>query len=275
MRSYRLSDGYESIINYVLHFGAKRQSRQGPVRETEDVLIAVDYGPALVGFPGYRHPVGLTEAAQIIAGRYDLAQLEKFAPHFADYSDGWGAYSSRLRDQIPALLRELQQNPDTRRAVLAPWDAELDLTNLAGRPAGEQHLDHPCTLSLGFRIRDGRLNMTVTMRSNDLWLGAPVDWTMFGVLQATLASCLGCEPGTYVHLAHSLHIYERNVEKIVGWLETFDQPGEITAGALVTPFGTGTWASAQDEARAALAGEVEATRSRSARELAQAVRGLA
>lgn len=253
-RTFKLSDGYETLVQQALR-GHRLDSRQGGVTEVEDVLIAVDAPPALVGFPGYRHPLALTEAAQIIHGVYDLSQLEIFAPNFSSYSDGWGAYSRRLPRQIPALIEELRLNPDSRRAVLAPWDPDSDLLHLSGKSAADQAMDHPCTLSLGFRVRQGRLNMSVTMRSNDLWLGLPTDFTMFSILQATVAKVLGLEVGTYLHYSHSIHVYDRNKAKILDWLGSFKEPWDSTLSIPVSAFGTGTWDSAQEEAGRALAGQ--------------------
>lgn len=259
-RTFKLSDGYETLVQHALT-GRRLGSRQGGVTEIEDVLIAVDAPPALVGFPGYRHPLALTEAAQIVHGVYDLAQLEIFAPNFSSYSDGWGAYSRRLPRQIPALIAELQRNPESRRAVLTPWNTDDDLLHLSGKSADQQALDHPCTLSLGFRIRDGQLNMSVTMRSNDLWLGLPTDFTMFSILQATIAKVLQVHVGSYLHYSHSVHIYDRNRPKILEWLGSFANPWDTTLGIHTTGFGSGTWESAQAEAGLALAGDAVATQS--------------
>lgn len=272
MRTFKLSDGYDRIVHHVMTAGHVQPSRQGKTFEVEDTLVLVDGPQALVGFPGYRHGVALTEAAQILSGQYSLDQLERFAPNFAHYSDGYGAYSNRLPAQLPWLLKELETNPDSRRAVLSPWSFIEDLRDLSGRGHEHQHLDHPCTLSLGFRLRKGALNMSVTMRSNDLWLGLPTDFTMFGVLHATLALCLGVEVGTYTHYSHSLHIYHRNQDKIMEWLMSFPNPWDTPEVRPVSAFGTGTLASAASEARKALGGRPCA--SRSANDLSRLVNDL-
>ena len=71
--------------------------------------------------------------------------------------------------------------------------------------------DTPCTLSLQFLLRDGRLNLTTTMRSNDVWTGVPYDMFSFCSMQVMMAMTLGVGVGTYTHQAGSLHIYERNL----------------------------------------------------------------
>jgi thymidylate synthase len=63
-----------------------------------------------------------------------------------------------------------------------------------------------------FRIRNNKLNMSVYMRSNDVWLGSAYDFFQFTRVQIAMASVLGIEPGTYAHHVGSLHIYEDNFE---------------------------------------------------------------
>jgi thymidylate synthase len=63
-----------------------------------------------------------------------------------------------------------------------------------------------------FRIRNNKLNMSVYMRSNDVWLGSAYDFFQFTRVQLAMCSVLGIEPGTYAHHVGSLHIYENNYE---------------------------------------------------------------
>jgi len=63
-------------------------------------------------------------------------------------------------------------------------------------------------------VRDNKLHLVATMRSNDAWLGLPYDIFCFTTLQRIIAVELGLELGTYVHQAGSEHIYAKNQEKI-------------------------------------------------------------
>jgi thymidylate synthase len=105
--------------------------------------------------------------------------------------------------QLPRAVERLKLDPDSRQAVVSIWDPLYDMQDTR---------DLPCTLNFNFRIRNDKLNMSTTMRSNDVWLGAAYDVFMFTQLQCTVANALGVEVGTYTHHAYSFHIYERNVE---------------------------------------------------------------
>ncbi len=79
--------------------------------------------------------------------------------------------------------------------------------------------DQTCTLSGLFLIRENKLNLSIIMRSNDLWLGLTYDLPWFMSLIDRMVDELKphypeLTKGTYTHTVHSLHLYERDEEKI-------------------------------------------------------------
>lgn len=79
--------------------------------------------------------------------------------------------------------------------------------------------DFPCTLYANFLIRNDELHLMVAMRSNDLWLGLTFDLPFFcSLLDKMVSELKSTYPalivGTYTHLANSMHVYERDIEKI-------------------------------------------------------------
>lgn len=147
---------------------------------------------------------GLSNIAQVNVPIAFTDRVRNFN-QFTDDGVFWGAYGARLHGQIGDLVKKLQSDPDTRQAVMTIFNGGKDLS------AAKR--DIPCTVMMQFLLRDGELGMRVTMRSNDLWLGTPYDFTQFAILQATIAQALGVQPGVYVHSVGSLHLYERDWEK--------------------------------------------------------------
>ncbi len=96
----------------------------------------------------------------------------------------------------------LYRDPDTRQAVM-----------FFGTPASQypSNRDQACTLSGVFQLRDGRLNLSMTMRSNDVVRGLCYDMPWFCHLQIKMAQELGVPLGRYHHFAHSMHVYEGSV----------------------------------------------------------------
>lgn len=119
--------------------------------------------------------------------------------NFSDESIHQGSYSPMLLEQIRYVVNTLKEDPNTRQAVIQLW-----------RPNPSVSKDKPCTLSFDFKIRDGKLNMHATMRSNDALWGNNYDIPSFGLLQMAIAGIVGVEPGLLYLTAHSYHIYERH-----------------------------------------------------------------
>jgi thymidylate synthase len=60
------------------------------------------------------------------------------------------------------------------------------------------------------KVRDGKLEWSQIMRSNDVFRGLPYNFVQFTMLQEVLAGWIGVEPGSYTHFADSLHLYEED-----------------------------------------------------------------
>ena len=83
--------------------------------------------------------------------------------------------------------------------------------------------DMTCTLSGNFHIREDKLLFRVHMRSNDLTLGLVYDLPWFISLMQDMVDELkdlypNLEVGTYTHIVDSLHLYDRDEEKILKML---------------------------------------------------------
>ena len=115
----------------------------------------------------------------------------------SNYGWQWGR-----NDQIDYVVYLLKNQKDTRQACLSIYD-------------GKEHEcythDTPCTYAVQFTIVHGRLDMCVTMRSNDLWYGFCNDQYQFSMLQEMISLELGIEIGVYYHFAHNMHLYNDKI----------------------------------------------------------------
>ncbi|MDA0634368.1 thymidylate synthase [Nonomuraea sp. CA-218870] len=162
----------------------------------------------------------VAETVWILSGS-DAPWIYEFNGQLRQYAedDGIlrGAYGPRLRcwdghvDQLALALATLRGDPDSRRAVIQLYDPARD--------AGG-HRDVPCTLGYRFHLRQGRLHMATTMRSQDLWTGLPYDVFAATTLHELMASWLGVELGVYHHHVDSLHLYEHDLDKAASVLNT-------------------------------------------------------
>jgi thymidylate synthase len=113
-------------------------------------------------------------------------------------------YQWNRNNQLDFVINELIKNKNSRRAVLTIYD---------GKEHKLHSYDTPCTLNIVFNIIDDKLNMSVLMRSNDLWFGFCNDQYCFSKLQELIAKKLNLEIGWYYHFSNNLHLYERHFNK--------------------------------------------------------------
>ena len=122
---------------------------------------------------------------------------------------GWCIYSEENGNQYKHVLRELRNNPNSRRAAM-----------IYNRPG--MHLDYNrdgmsdfmCTFANTFMIRDGKLISHYAMRSNDAVFGYNNDVAWAKFVQGQLAYDLEVEVGDLIWTATNLHVYERHFEFI-------------------------------------------------------------
>ena len=111
-------------------------------------------------------------------------------------------YQWNREEQLSKVISMLKANPNTRQATISIYD---------GKEINKYANDTPCTYAVQFTILHGRLDMCVTMRSNDLWYGFCNDQYCFSELQRLVSRQLNIEPGVYYHFAHNMHLYNDKI----------------------------------------------------------------
>ena len=101
--------------------------------------------------------------------------------------------------QLDKVVAMLKNNPNTRQACVSIYD---------GKEISKYKYDTPCTYAIQFTVLNNKLNMCVTMRSNDLWFGFCIDQYCFSKLQELVSERTGYAMGIYYHFAHNFHIYD-------------------------------------------------------------------
>jgi len=111
----------------------------------------------------------------------------------SNYGYQWGRYN-----QLSRVIKLLKAHKSTRQASISIYD---------GKEIESYINDTPCTYAINFTILDNKLNMSVMMRSNDIWYGFCNDQYCFSMLQKLVADELSIDVGTYFHFVNNLHIY--------------------------------------------------------------------
>lgn len=208
--------------------GFEDSSRDGAVvgEFLDAVMIVEDPTRNIVTNPIRKMPMryAVGELAWYLSGSNRVADISQFAKKWAEISDDGvtnnSAYGYRIQqmfgfDQWEFVKELIKRDPNTRQAVIHIKDANNSPTK-----------DTPCTVYLQFFLRDNKLNLSVHMRSNDIWMGVPYDMFSFCFLQMKMAMELGAEIGTYTHYAGSLHMYQRDYKTALKNMEALSSATE-------------------------------------------------
>tara|TARA_Y100000589_G_scaffold73734_1_gene66909 strand:+ start:1541 stop:2212 length:672 start_codon:yes stop_codon:yes gene_type:complete len=120
----------------------------------------------------------------------------------SNYGWQWQRRDYAELSQIDYIVKKLKSNNKTRQATISIYD---------GKEHERYEKDTPCTYAIQFTIIHNRLDMCVTMRSNDLWYGFCNDQYCFSKLQKMISNELNIEPGVYYHFAHNMHLYNDKI----------------------------------------------------------------
>ena len=126
---------------------------------------------------------------------------KRMADNNGDVNSNYG-WQWKRNAQLDMVIETLKQNPETRQAAISIYDGK-EITRYAH--------DTPCTYAVQFTVIDNCINMSVVMRSNDLWYGFCNDQYQFSMLQQLVARETNYSVGTYYHFAHNLHLYNDKI----------------------------------------------------------------
>ncbi len=113
----------------------------------------------------------------------------------------WPAPDGRHIDQISWILRELRENPDSRRLIVSAWNvADIDRMALP-----------PCHTLFQFYVAGGRLSCQLYQRSADIFLGVPFNIASYALLTLMIAQVSGLEPGDFIHTLGDAHLYRNHL----------------------------------------------------------------
>lgn len=197
----------------------KQASRNGPTQEVMNAALTLQQPRQrwiAARVPAMNPAFAIAEVVWIATGRNDSAMLNYFNPRLPHYAgDGehyHGAYGHRIRsafgiDQLERAYQVLSSNSESRQVVLQIWNSAMDLPLENGAPTSQ---DIPCNVCSIVKVRDGKLEWTQIMRSNDLFRGFPHNVVQFSTLHEVLAGWLGLKLGAYHHYSDSLHLYDQD-----------------------------------------------------------------
>lgn len=146
----------------------------------------------------------------------------------------WEGADGRVHDQIAQLVRDLKENPDSRRHIVCAWNV-ADIPKMKLPPCHclfqfwVSPLDTPCCVTLSdpseargvskcdqHGTRDDtrrKLSCQLYQRSADVFLGVPFNIASYAFLTHMIAQVCGYDVGEFIHTFGDVHLYRNHVEQ--------------------------------------------------------------
>lgn len=112
-------------------------------------------------------------------------------------------------DQIANLIRDLKNNPDSRRHIVSAWNVS-QIKDMALPP---------CHAFFQFYVStDNKLSCQLYQRSADLFLGVPFNISSYSLLTHMIAQVCDMEVGEFIWTGGDCHIYSNHYDQVVEML---------------------------------------------------------
>jgi len=115
------------------------------------------------------------------------------------------SYAERYHAQLPYIIWELKERPNTRQAIMTMYESTKDMMNWGGRDRV------PCSLTYQFLIRNDKLHIIYGQRSCDFNLFYASDVYLTVKLLMYVAELIGVDVGYFYHNIGSLHTFAYQV----------------------------------------------------------------
>lgn len=109
----------------------------------------------------------------------------------------WPDYEGGHIDQITNLIKNLKDNPDSRRHVISAWNV-AQLKDMALPP---------CHCLFQFEVINKELSLLVYMRSADVFLGLPFDIAEYALLLMMVAQVTELKVNELIFITGDTHLY--------------------------------------------------------------------
>lgn len=233
-----LDKKYQQLLSDIIEFGVEKKDRTGTGTISEfghQIRHKMSDGFPILTTKKVAWKQVVSELLWFLTGQTNIAFLHKYNNHIWDgdykksgrtdgelgpiYGKQWRRwerevvdysgmkYEREPIDQIDDLVKNLKENPDSRRLMVSAWNVgELD-----------QMVLPPCHYSFQCwtREQDGKryLSLMWNQRSVDTFLGLPFNISSYGLLLHILANECGMIPDELIGNLGDTHLYLNHIEQ--------------------------------------------------------------
>jgi thymidylate synthase len=192
-------DGWVRIVRKIMDSGMRRTDERGSeTRWLENAIIHIE-----------------DPFVERVSGKYPFSEpvlKEKYATQLLNpdrmdfdytYGERLNAWGKEQLNQIEYVINKLRESPHSRRAVATTWD-----------PRKDTRVDEvPCLNHFVFMSREGLLDLSVMIRSNDMYGAWPANVYALGELLDHVSGRTDLKRGTITTMSINAHIYKHDWER--------------------------------------------------------------
>jgi thymidylate synthase len=127
----------------------------------------------------------------------------ELGPVYGKQWRSWTGPDGKVHDQISDLIKQIKENPDSRRLIVSAWNVG-ELSQMALMP---------CHSLFQFYVADGKLSCQLYQRSADVFLGVPFNIASYALFTMMIAQVCNLELGDFVHSFGDVHLYNNHIEQ--------------------------------------------------------------
>ena len=213
---------YLDLLQHILDNGVEKSDRTGTGTKScfgYQVRFDLQQGFPLVTTKKLHLKSIIYELLWFLKGETNVAYLKEhgvsiwnewanengeLGPVYGKQWRSWEGADGKIVDQISDLIKQIKENPDSRRLIVSAWNV-ADLPKMALMP---------CHTLFQFYVADGKLSCQLYQRSADVFLGVPFNIASYALLTMMIAQVCDLEPGEFIHTFGDVHIYNNHIEQV-------------------------------------------------------------
>lgn len=125
----------------------------------------------------------------------------------------WEGADGKVIDQISDVIKQIKNNPDSRRMIVSAWNVG-ELLEMALMPCHALFQFYVVPPDTAKGETKGKLSCQLYQRSADVFLGVPFNIASYALLTMMIALVCDLECGDFIHTFGDVHIYNNHIEQV-------------------------------------------------------------
>jgi len=212
---------YHNLMRHILEFGVKKEDRTGTGTLSVfgyQMRYELEKGFPLITTKKLHTKSIIHELLWFLKGETNIRYLKEngvsiwnewadengeLGPVYGHQWRSWQGANGETIDQISQVVRQIKNNPDSRRLIVSAWNV-ADVNKMALPP---------CHAFFQFYVANGKLSCQLYQRSADVFLGVPFNIASYALLTMMMAQVCNLKPGDFVHTLGDAHLYTNHLEQ--------------------------------------------------------------